>query len=232
MPNLPSKRLPVLLFLAASAIVGAARAESPDVRNVVPKVEEMPDLRHTAPSGFVLVEEGLWAQHNDQPGIEFVAARDSVLQANLPAAAVAIRRAAAYVRAEASRADGTFKPRLQKVSVALMQLADDLGRNPDLASDPLGPVFAEAQHVLALHHIALARESVNEEDARRAGEHMAAAALNVRGALAWADRPLDRKTSDALDRVAALAAQLQDEGATVGPGAQAALKDLEQALAL
>ena len=223
--------LPALLGLAALALPGTAPAFErplPDPHPVPPEIRpEAPP----APAGYVLVEAGLWAQHLDQPESEFQAARAALDRHDLKAAVASVRRAAGYVRAEGSRADKSARAALLGAAQALDDLAArlDQGLLPD--SGALGPVFANADHLMAGHRLQLARLAVGDDQFATVGEQLGAAADDSRAELAWSGVGADPEQDALLRRVDQVADGLRQPGSVGDASTDAALDDLGRLLA-
>jgi hypothetical protein len=183
-----------------------------------------------APAGFVMVEEGLWAQHHDQPAREFHSAYDEMLRNDQRKVAASLRRAAGYLRAEMSHAETGQREQLATVVGSITELADRISNGEAVAPADLKQSFAHASHVLASHHLALARRAAAKKDAFLAGSHLEAAVTNRYEELTWEDRELDDATQDAMNQIAEMAEYLQKDGATVNWETTRALDDLDRLL--
>ncbi len=209
----------------------SARPAAAEVRPA-PGIPELPaPPPPPAPKGFLLVEEGLWSQHLDQPESEFQAARAALERKDLKAAVASVRRAAGYVRAEGSRAEKPARTALQASAQSLADLAARLeqGLLPD--ADAVAPVFAATHRELARHRLALARLAVGDDEVARAGEQLGAAAHDARAELAWAGGSVDPETGDLLHRIDLLADQLQQDGAAADELTDEAMDELGRLLA-
>ncbi|MEZ4386332.1 MAG: hypothetical protein R3D98_01895 [Candidatus Krumholzibacteriia bacterium] len=222
----------VLLGLVALIAAGAAVAEprpgeDPNLPSVPP---ELPDVTPPAPRGFVLVEEALWTQHLDQPGNEFRVAYRSLTDQDQSAAADALERAAAYVRAEGSRTSEELRARLQAASNELTQLAIAVAAGQAPAFAEIAPVFARTDRVMARHHLQLARRALDDDVARNVGLHLAAAVDQRLDELTWSGQQDDHAAVTQLEHLKEFATKLQEDGAALGSDADRALADLARSL--
>lgn len=226
-PRLPAA-LPAFVLAAALAAALPVFAEIRPAPGT-PEVPAPPPP--SAPKGFLLVDEGLWAQHLDQPEREFQVARLALDRKDLKAAVAAVRRAAGYVRAEGSRAEKPARAALLASAQSLADLAARLeqGLLPD--ADAVGPVFAAVHRELARHRLALARLAVGDDEVARAGEQLGAAADDARAELAWSGGQVDPEQGDLLHRIDLLSDQLQQDGATVDELTDEAMDELGRLLA-
>ena len=187
-----------------------------------------PDLPPQAPSGYVIVEEGLWSQHHDQPAGEFMAAQQEFLKDEVETAAESIRRGASYVRAEGSRAQAGDRDALLAASNALELLAGRVERRDVTSIADIEPVFAQAHRAVATHHLNLALLSESQGDAGHTGMHLAVAAYNVHQQMIWQNQELDVDLHANLDDVEKVAIRLQRHGEALDAEARQALSDLDQ----
>jgi hypothetical protein len=185
-----------------------------------------PDLPPQAPSGYVIVEDDLWAQHHDQPTGEFEGAEQNFVTGEIPAAAEAIRRGASYVRAEGSRAEPDDRDALQAASDALELLAKRVESEEVQSITELESAFARADHAVASHHLTLARKAQVSDKAKLTGVHLQVAAHDFRRQLTWQHTALDSDAETTLARAEKLASQLQQRGASLGAEVPQALADV------
>jgi hypothetical protein len=196
----------------------------------ITQMQELPPpvLPPQAPSGYVIVEEDLWSQHQDQPALEFETAQQKFLASEMGGVAESIRRGASYVRAEGSRAKSDDRDALLSVSDALERLSSRVETGKVTSFDDVGSVFARAQRAVAIHHLNLARQAESRGDAGLTGRHLAVAAQNLRQQLTWQNLELDYDLKTNLDEVEKVANQLQAPGAALNAGARQAMTSLEQ----
>jgi hypothetical protein len=232
----PTTIKPMIACLLAVALGSATALQAePRPDETTPPAAAGPEtlpLTPRAPAGFVLVDEGLWTQHHDQPARAFEEACASLTQHDAPAAAAALRRAAGYVRAEGSRTADTMREHLQAVSTALSKAATEVADGRLTEVQALSRLFANAHHQIARHHLMLARRALDERDAPRTGEHLLVALDNRREELNWLDRELDPEAVREFKRIEELATGLRDGAVELDAQAELAVRNLEGALRL
>jgi hypothetical protein len=144
--------------------------------------------RATPRPEYVIGEEEAWTVLADEPQQHFQAAHEAFVKKDLKAAAVEIRKGAAFLRLEAARVTGASKDVLAASIKELDSLAGKVESGRVTAASDLDHAFARAEHALASAYLARATESWAKKDVKRAGHALKAAATSLEHALAWAGR--------------------------------------------
>jgi hypothetical protein len=155
---------------------------------------------------YVIVEEDVWVVLADEPQQHFQAAHENFVKKDLKAAAVEIRKGAAFLRLEGARATGASKDALAASIKELDTLAAKVESGGVTAASDLDHAFARAEHALASEHLARAKEAWAKKDLKRAGHALKAAATSLEHAVAWAGRTGE----------AGVIAVIKDAGAVAG----------------
>jgi hypothetical protein len=143
-----------------------------------------------------LIVEDSWIYMIDAPRLYLDRAHEDLRHGHPALAAAAVRKAAALVGDEASRAGGPDQGRLQRDAGALLQVADEVDTGRIAGPRRLDLAVVTARADLGVHHDLGASEAWARKDAQEAGRSLAAASRYVEGALVTLD-----------DKVAASSAQ-------------------------
>ncbi len=131
----------------------------------------------------------------DQPAMALERGREHFVRREARAAAADLERAAAFVRLEASRAEGEARRGLDAAARDLDGLARSVGRGTMKSVDELDSALANAAHALARHHYLQAERHWTNKQAdagRRARAARGRAGARSRGSLDRA-RPRARR---------------------------------------
>ncbi|MBE0617289.1 MAG: hypothetical protein IH608_05110, partial [Proteobacteria bacterium] len=138
---MPQPRSFVVLLLALSALALWAPG-APAENKALPLGQE----------GWVYIDEGLSSALVDEPAHHFHGAREALLKRDPATAALELRKAAAYMKIEASRAVGAARPALHAAVAELERLASALDTGRTVKPGALNAAFARAHQALAEHH--------------------------------------------------------------------------------
>tara|TARA_R110002096_G_scaffold30345_2_gene90521 strand:- start:111 stop:1037 length:927 start_codon:yes stop_codon:yes gene_type:complete len=151
----------------------------------------------------------------DRVSAEFHKAREGFLKNDLPAAAAAVDRGAAYIKIETDRATDEGKKALSQATTELTTLAGDLRKGGVSSAERLNNTFADVHRALAEHHYLKAAKDWAETKSIQTGQDMKAASTHLQSAWAWANQHLDSATSAAV-------AEARDIGSDLATGGKVA----------
>lgn len=170
---------------------------------------------HAANDGDVLkMPESVWLGVTDNlPHADFSSARSSFINHQPSEAAAALRRASAYLQAEAYRAKGARADVREALSASASEiggLADHIEAGTLRAMGPMDHTFARAYTALANSFLAIAEEAAEKDPAQRVGHYLRLAVHDLDAAALWSGHEvaageietlkLARKTGKSLER--------------------------------
>jgi hypothetical protein len=126
-----------------------------------------------------------WYPVAEEPQRHFGAAVEAYAKKDYKAAATEVRKAAAYIRLESTRAVGEIKKGLDVANAQLEKTARALDQGALKADKEMDQAFANANHALALAHRAKAAESWTHKAYAQAGYELKAAAHGLESAASW-----------------------------------------------
>jgi hypothetical protein len=126
-----------------------------------------------------------WYPVSQEPERHFDAASIDFTRKEPASAAIEVRKAAAFVRLEAARAEGPVRQALEAAEVRLEATAAALEHNALLRARAMDQAFAAASHALALAHRAHAAAFWAQKAYDDAGYELQAAAEGLQSAAAW-----------------------------------------------
>jgi hypothetical protein len=143
-----------------------------------------PDI--PVPQGFVLIDESLWMRLSGDSGEHMRLSREHYLRKEFHAAADEMRKASAYVQAEAGQAAGATKRALQRSGLELDELAHRMEHGTVHSIHEIEHAFARAHHALADHYHQRAEQAYERHEPTRAGRFLQASADNLDRGAHWA----------------------------------------------
>jgi len=150
--------------------------------------------------GWVFIDEGLSSALLDEPSHHFHGAREALLKRDPATAALELRKGAAYMKIEASRAVGAARPALNAAVRELEQLASALAAGQTVTPSELSTAFARAHQALAEHHYLKAAQFRSEGQPEKVWHDLQAATVHLESALAWAGDKITASEEAATDR--------------------------------
>ena len=153
-----------------------------------------PDAR----PGWVMVREGVLDAFNDEPTTYFYNARENFMKKDLQGAARELRKGAAFIELESSRATTEGKAVLVSSYKELNKLADDVEKGTITAAKDFDEVFARAHQALAKHHYLKALEAQGKKDVTMTGRFMESALIHLEDGFAWSGHKLEAGSIAAL----------------------------------
>jgi hypothetical protein len=141
----------------------------------------------------------------DEPFDQFHQAHENFFKRNYRAAAAELREGAAFLKAETGRAAGGTQRALEASAQELDKLATATEHGTVKSVQDLDNAFARADHALAKQYYALAEAAHKNDNDELAGKYIQAAAQQLRHAVLWSGREIDKTTAGAIDaaRIAA-----------------------------
>jgi hypothetical protein len=158
-----------------------------------------------ARGGVTTIEEDVWVPLLDEPSDQFHQAQKNFFKRHYRAAAAERREGAAFLKIEAERATGDTEHALKASAQELDKLAIATENGTVKSVHDLDKAFARADHALAMEYHALAEAAHKNDNDELAGKYMQAAADQLRHAVLWSGREIDKATAGAID-VARIAA--------------------------
>jgi hypothetical protein len=159
-------------ILIGGITVGAMAAETKSATKVAPDSD--------------IVSQDIYIVFADEPQHHFMRAFEHFLKHDWAAAAVEIRKGAAFMKLEAARAADDAKKGLTASVKMLEKLAGDIEKNAVRSAKDLQQAFAQAEHAAAKHHYVNAVEAWGKQLINKAGHELHAAAASLEHGLAWA----------------------------------------------
>ena len=132
--------------------------------------------------GWVVVEEDWFFPLMYDSSETFHQARAHFRRNEETAAANELTRAGSWLRYAASHARPETKKSLQKAAEDLTALAEDLKKGELHSARTLDVAIAQASHALSEWHYYKAKDQLGQQDAKRAAQHLRAAAHYLRTA--------------------------------------------------
>ena len=157
-----------------------------------------PDISVSVPRGHILVEEELWTNLAQEPERHMGYAREAFLMVDARTAAAELRHAATHLRISAGGAAHESKRALLQSAHELEDLAVRTERGTVKSVGEFDLTFSRALHVLARHHYVQATKAWEAQEARRAGQHIRAAADNLEWAAARAGQSTQAATREVI----------------------------------
>jgi hypothetical protein len=146
------------------------------------------------PEGYVIVEEDVLTVFVDALGEHFHKARENFLKKDYRAAAEEIRKGAAFLKLQATRAASEGKKGLMASIDELEKLAKDVEQGTVTSATTLNHAFARAHHSLAQHHYLKAMEYKAKGAGSKVGHALKAAATHLEHGFAWPGHKLEAAT--------------------------------------
>jgi hypothetical protein len=164
-----------------------------------------------------------WLYVIDAPGIYLDRAYDELRRGQRADAAASVRKAAAMIDVEATRARGADRARLKRDAGGLLRLAAEIDSGTLADARRLHGAVAPACGDLAIHHDMKAAQAWLQHDRVAAGRSLAAAGRYVDAALVGLDAKVPANVSEALRHVERQGDRIADgvEGATEAAWTQA-----------
>ncbi len=140
--------------------------------------------------GWVFIDEGLSSALVDEPAHHFHGAREALLKRDPATAALELRKGAAYMRIEASRAVGAARAPLDAAVAKLERLASALADGKAVTAGDLDAAVARAHQALANHHYRKAAQFRSEARTEKVWHDLQAATVHLESGLAWAGQEI------------------------------------------
>jgi hypothetical protein len=156
----------------------------------------------------IIVSKDTFIVFADEPQHHYMRAFENFIKHDWAAAAVEIRKGAAFMKLEAGRAAGDVKSGLTASAQMLEKLADDIEKGAVRSSKDIQDAFAKAENTLAKHHYLRATEAWTKKSIKDAGHELHAAALSLEHGFAWAGEKLDAAVIKVMDDSRHLAGKL------------------------
>ncbi len=157
---------------------------------------EKPKTQPVAPKGWVLVEEDDLIFFDGEPDYHFEEAKRHYMKGEKKETADEIRKAAAFMKLQESRATNSGKKSLAASIAELQKLADDIDKGAAVSEKDIDLAFARAHNALTKHYVSKAKEEY-KEDSGMAGHDLKAATTNLELAVKWSGK----KTEEGWDAV-------------------------------
>jgi hypothetical protein len=161
-----------------------------------------------APQDSAIVSEDILIVFADEPQHHFMRAFEHFLKHDWEAAAVEIRKGAAFLKLEAARAAADAKKGLTASVQKLENLAGEIEKGAVRSAKDLQDVFAKAEHAVAKHHYLRATEAWAKKSAKKAGHELQAAAVSLEHGFAWAGQKLEAVVIKVMDDARHIAGKL------------------------
>jgi len=156
-----------------------------------------------------LVEEEIWIIFAHDPAGYLHDAWENFIGGNLQDAAYSIRRAKAWLKLEAYRAEGEAKDDLEASIKELERLIKALEEGSPPTNKALKEAFAKADYALAYHHHQKALAYGTKGDHEKATYALDAAATHLMYGSVWAGRELDQNDAVAAKEAGAIARKVK-----------------------
>jgi hypothetical protein len=160
------------------------------------------------PEDNVIVSEDIFIVFADEPQHHYMRAFEHFLKHDWEAAAVEIRKGAAFLKLETARAAADAKKGLTASVQKLEKLADDIEKGAVRSAKDVQDVFAKAEHAVAKHHYVRAEESWSKKWIKKAGHELQAAAVSLEHGFAWAGQKLEAGMIKVMDDARHIAGKL------------------------
>lgn len=168
-------------LLTTAAIIGMSAVALP----------AMADDSQTPPNSLVLIEND-WILFADQPLDELDIAQVEFVNDDKKRSASHIHRAAAWMRAEANRADDAIKSDMKKSAEELDKLGHDIDRGVVDSAHELRKPLSSAAAVLSRHHAKAAKKAQMRGDKKHAGHYLKASVTDLERAALWSGREVKK----------------------------------------
>jgi hypothetical protein len=156
-----------------------------------------------------LIEEEIWIIFVHDPAGYLHDAWEDFIGGNLQDAAYHIRRAKAWLKFEAYRAEGEARDELEASIRELERLIKALDEGPHPANKALKEAFAKAEYALAYHHQQKALSYEQKRDHEKMTYALDAAATHLMYASVWAGRELEQNDVVAAKEARAIARKVK-----------------------
>ena len=156
-----------------------------------------------------LVEEEIWIIFAHDPAGYLHDAWDNFISGDIQDAAYHIRRAKAWLKLEAYRAESEARDDLEASIRELERLITALGEGSHPASKVLKEAFAKAEYALAYHHHQKALGYGAKGDHEKATYALDAAATHLMYGSVWAGRELDQNDAVAAKEARSIARKVK-----------------------
>lgn len=166
---------------------------------------------HSAPSGYLLVDEEMWSELMDEAGRHLDRAREAFLQGHTRSAAQELRKAAIMMKIDAGHHQDPVDKAMLKSAHELDSLVERLrsGQSTDTI-DEVDALSSRALTVLAQHEQAKAVMAWGQRSPHRSGRYLRAAADNLERATFRARAQLSTATSNVIRNARNLSSKLID----------------------
>jgi hypothetical protein len=155
----------------------------------------------SAQSGGVVIE-------NDEPSADFHNAHENFMKGDFKAAARDLRKAAAFVKLESSRATAEGKKGLVSSYKGLERLAEDVEKGTTTSVKDLENEFARTHQALAKHHYLKAVEAEGKKDSKATGHFLKSSLIHLEHGFAWAGHKLEAATVATIKDIRILSGEL------------------------
>lgn len=145
----------------------------------------------SAQPGKVVIDEDIYYAFDDEPSAYFYQAHENFMKKDFKAAARDLRKAAAFVKLESSRATAEGKKGLVSSYNELEKLADGVEKGTTTSVKDLESVFARAHQALAKHHYLKAVEAEGKKDSKATGHSLKSSLIHLEHGFAWAGHKLE-----------------------------------------
>ncbi len=189
------------LTLTTSALLTTARAN--------PKLP--PLLVPPAPAGYLLVDEDMWSQLMDEAGRHLDRARDAFVHGHHRTTALEFHKAAIMMKIDAAHGKDRADSALLTSAHELDHLAQRIlnGKSTDTIDD-IDAASSRALTALAAHEQTKAVQAWKQDQPRRSGRYLRAAADNLERAAFRARVAMNTATADAIRNSRVLSTKLID----------------------
>jgi hypothetical protein len=174
------------------------------------------ESKPSAQPGWVVIEEDIYYVFDDEPSAYFYRAHENFMKKDLKAAARELRKAAAFVKLESSRATAEGKKGLDSSYNELKKLADDVEKGATTSVKDLETVFARTHYALARHHYLKAVEVQGKKNAKETGHFLRSALIHLEHGFAWSGHKLEAAAVATIKDIRILSGELI-EGAGWAP---------------
>ena len=198
----PHRVFAIGLTLACAGVLPAfgATGSPPEVAASSPEAARIRGPESAVPDSWIYVI--------DEPGVYLDRACNDLRRRQRPEAASDVRRAAALIDIEATRAKGADRARLKRDASELLQLADQIEAGRLADAKRLSLAVAIARVDLGIHHDLRAAAAWMRHDRLAAGRSLAAAGRYVNGASSGLDEKVPASLSEELHQAEGLGDRL------------------------
>lgn len=178
------------------------------------------------PKDSIIVSEDTFILFYDEPQHHYMRAFENFLKHDWKAAALEIRKGAAFMKLEAERASTDVKKELLLSAKRLEKTADDIEKGAFRSAKDLQNVFAEAEHAVAKHHYLRATEAWGEKKIKDAGHELYAAAVSLEHGFVWASQKIKTGKISVIDDARHIAGKLKKDAGWAKEGVGNAIGSL------